>query len=184
VVLVDGGTTTAYDFSGGGETVWGAGMGFDLNDRTAMPGDTAPFNQCDAGVIYNLSVGPVPQPFDASAYAGITFWARGSGQETVFVQFPERRTDPWGGVCDPCAGPGPNSCYDDFEQPIVLTPNWTEYNVLFSDVGTANWSGENLRSLDTTAIYAVRFELLTPPGLALPQFELEVMNVSFESLLP
>src|SRR6202142_3551143 len=70
----------AREVTGGGEVLWGVGFGFDFADSVSLAnmvlaqGGQAPFNECDAGLTYDLKTQPVPVSVDASAHAGISFW--------------------------------------------------------------------------------------------------------------
>jgi hypothetical protein len=88
-----GPTDCAYHVTGSGYTDYGAGIGFDLNDNTASPA--------------------VAQPFDATPYMGLQFFAKGTitgtrgpkyanmAQEihVKFVTATDRSGDDYGGYC-------------------------------------------------------------------------------------
>ncbi len=88
-----GPTDCAYHISGSGYTDYGAGIGFDLNDSSASP--------------------PVAQPYDATAYMGLQFYAKGTITGTrgpkyaslaqqihmKFVTATDRSGDDYGGYC-------------------------------------------------------------------------------------
>jgi hypothetical protein len=68
------GSRLAARSQGEGFVVWGAGIGFELNNQ---------------------------QPYDLSRYAGLTFWARAGAAEpfVLRVSLPDRATAPRGGEC-------------------------------------------------------------------------------------
>ena len=85
------------------------GVGFDLNNSTPMPESMQ------------------SQPYNASAYNGITFWAKGSG--TLRVEFPQRSFVPTdrGGSCT-------GTCWNVYGATTpTLTGNWQQI--------TISWSG-------------------------------------------
>ncbi len=88
-----GPTDCAYHITGSGYTDYGAGIGFDLNDSMASP--------------------PVAQPYDATAYMGLQFYAKGTITGTrgpkyanlaqqihmKLVTATDRSGDDYGGYC-------------------------------------------------------------------------------------
>ncbi len=77
-----------------------------------------------AGMGFNF-IEPKGQ-YDASAYKGISFWAKvGAGSTThVRVKVPDVNTDSDGKVC--------TACFNDFGSDLELTPTWTKYTLPFS----------------------------------------------------
>jgi len=73
-------------------------------------------------------------PYDASAYEGITFWAR--GQDQVFMHVSTVATVPVdeGGTCASAT-----LCWDDHGKSILLTDEWTQYTVRWDEVQQAGW---------------------------------------------
>jgi MYXO-CTERM domain-containing protein len=88
--------------SGQGFTGFGGGIAFDLND-----------------------LGQNRQLYDASAYTGISFWARG-----LPVQFRamvvDKYSDPAGAVC--------SGCYDHFQAPFTPTDDWQQYSFSWKEL--------------------------------------------------
>lgn len=138
---------------GSGFTDWGAGVGFDFL---------------------------VQSPYDASAYAGIGFWARIANAEASLamrMNVNDSNTSPLGGVCDVDCQPasrvrtrdvedfvcdanrGP--CFDEFgvELGSQLGTKWTFFKFPWSALKAVNWSMKNLPGLITQEIYGVRFQL-------------------------
>ena len=117
-LIPDGGrgsSTHAAHTSGSGFTVWGAGMGFDLNDAG---GNTT------------------KNTYDASQYTGFTFYvmAGAGGSTTVRFNVPTKATDPVGGICTPST-----KCNDHFGETLNLTNSWTQVTVKFSDLAQQGW---------------------------------------------
>ena len=94
------------------------------------------------------------QPYDASPYAGITFWAKSDTSQLVRVQLPDKDTDPDGQVC---VGAGTGGCSDHFGKTIVVTPQWVKYTVLFSQLSQAGW-GRKAASFDPSTAYGIEFQ--------------------------
>jgi hypothetical protein len=147
----DGHSTYAMRFSGAGfgqNGGWGASMGFDLNYTTQK------------------------EPYDASKYAGISFWVRLAPECTypdaaqpcqtgLFVALPDMDTDPTGGICyqDGSAA----GCYNDFGTTIPnLSQTWQQVILRFADAKqNASW-GMKFLALDTAHLLSIKFQ--TPEG--------------------
>jgi hypothetical protein len=114
------GSAYAAATSGSGFTVWGAGMGFDLNNPEAV-GQTG-----------------VRGPYDASPYKSIAFKARGNvpvrvALETVGVTPIER-----GGTCTPSMTEG-MECEDLHGVNLNLTAEWQDFEVEFETLRQGGW---------------------------------------------
>jgi hypothetical protein len=122
-----GASTYAVRVVAGGQTDWGGGFG------VSMRWDTA---------------------YDASAYAGLRFWARGRGQFQLQVGMTEtvdRAYPP--GVCVP----GALECGDHFEAaPITLTDSWQEYVITFASLRQEGW-GVPAIAFDRTDMTSIEF---------------------------
>jgi hypothetical protein len=123
--------------TGKGFGTWGAGMGFNFND----PGDGAG--------------GSKKTLYDASAYKGLSFYAKAEAGTAVSIRMniSNKDTDPAGGVCSP-----PPKCSDDFGKSITLTNDWKEYTITFSDL-TQQGYGTPVPTFDASKVYAVHFQV-------------------------
>jgi len=174
--------SNAREVTGGGEKTWGAGFGFDLID--ALPdGGSVVFDACEGGTTLwdnspDAGSTGIPQPFDASAHKGITFWAKSniSGSQKINVQFSEKRTNPWAGICDPCVTTGINACADDYLIGELITTSWKQYTIHWTDLNTQNWTMKGLpkKGFDPSTWYYLHFQFSTNAGTALPNFDLSV----------
>jgi hypothetical protein len=98
---------------GSGFEAWGAGMGLDLNDT---------------GEVVNGI--PKRAPYDASAYKGIAFAARGGAGKLRFaVSTAATEVMTAGGTC--MGGTTTAACSDTHGVDIPLTPEWRTYAVPF-----------------------------------------------------
>lgn len=112
---------------GSGFTSRGAGMGFDLNNPAGKRAT-----------------------YDASAYKGLTFWARSTSSPLhMYVNFPDRDTDPAGGVC--------TTCNDSFGKGIDITTTWAQYTVLFSTLSTDGIGMPAPKAFDPAHVYSIEF---------------------------
>lgn len=73
-------------------------------------------------------------PYDASAFDGISFWARGEGQILFHITTMNTAPTDQGGRCTDTA-----HCWDDFGQQISLTETWTHYTISWDDLRQAGW---------------------------------------------
>ncbi len=97
--------TTGADF-----TKWGSGIGVD---------------------IYNPGSGPSEKEvYDASAYSGVTFWAKSAAPQMVSVVFPDGDTDAAGGVC--------TTCDHHYFKSVQIDTEWKRYTIDFSELDLEN----------------------------------------------
>jgi len=134
------GATFSYHFSGSGFTSWGAGIGLKLADGAQ---------------------------YDASKYAGISFWARvEDGSATALrVNLPDVSTSDAGQVC--------TSCYSHFGADVALSTTWQQFTFTWQQLRQQDW-GDQFNTISATKLYGIEF--LFPANAT---FDLWVTNVSF-----
>jgi endoglucanase len=96
-------------------------------------------------------------PYDASQYAGITFFAkRAAGTASkLTVKLPDGNTDPDGGNC--------SACYNDFGYTVNVGEQWTRYVLPFHDLKQEpDWGAPRKPHVDASKLYAIHFEAKTP----------------------
>jgi hypothetical protein len=132
----------ALCMSGHDFTVWGAGMGTDLGPVT-MDGDMM-----------------VKSSWDASAYSGISFWAKANAGSAVAlrVSLKDANTAPEGGVCDPMVDSGAEACNDDWGRNLNLTEQWAPYTIMYSDMAQSNW-GKQFPAFDAEHVFSIQFQV-------------------------
>ncbi|HYP75191.1 MAG TPA: hypothetical protein VER12_04535 [Polyangiaceae bacterium] len=81
-------------------TNWGSGMGTDMQ--------------------------PNKVPYNASAFAGVTFWARAETTLTLGVIFPDIDTDPGGKLC--------TTCDHHYNKGVQVNQSWQRFTVNFADL--------------------------------------------------
>ena len=89
---------------GGPFTVWGAGFGVGLGN-----------------------------PYNASGYYGIGFWARSAVPLTLQIAFPDKDTAVAGGLCDP-GSTGSNGCYDHYSARRPVGPQWQRIEITYGEL--------------------------------------------------
>lgn len=185
--MINGCSWSYREAIGGGNAKWGAGFGMDFLSYPPDGGQVA-FNQCDAGQIFNVNdfdsgtVGIV-QPYDASKWTGISFWAisfTGKSQ-AVYVQMDDDDTSPWGGKCNACNSTGGTvmPCSDSFRKSVTFTSAWTQIQIPFADplLKPQDWSKNGIKApIHSGAVYNLHFQITAAPT---PPFDLGVAMVQF-----
>jgi hypothetical protein len=122
---------------GSGFGVWGAGMGFDLNN----PGD----GEGGAGI---------KGQYDGSAFQGIAFWAKGSVPMRFKVQLAGTVPTTAGGTC---TGDPDLECQDSHGKSIPLSENWQQYVIPFTDLKQEGWGTKV--GWDATTLVGIQFQV-------------------------
>ncbi len=106
-------------------------------------------------------------PYDASAYSGLTFYARvGANTQTeVRLNVTTLQTLPQGGIC--------KMCYDSFGKTLSLGTEWKQIALTFAELSQRGF-GDPVASFDTAHVYTIDFGLLGP----LP-FDLWIDDIAF-----
>jgi hypothetical protein len=110
--------------AGSGFTEWGAGMGFDLANDGVTKGT-----------------------YNAAAYTGISFWAKGTPFR-LKVLVPATVPTAQGGTCTVAP------CGDNHGSVITATSEWQQFVVPFSSLTQESWGGEQI-AWSTTLLNAV-----------------------------
>ncbi len=119
--------------SGSGFTLWGAGVGVDLNNE----GDP------DGGDGMRMA-------YDASAHSGIAFWARGNAPIRVKLLIDAIVPTDTGGSCA-------TDCEDAHGKIIPLTEEWAQYTVGFDEVLQEGWG--TVAGFDASTLMSVQFQV-------------------------
>ena len=101
--------------------------------------------------------GPNLPDYDASAYAGVSFYARVSEQSNRAMTFKVlgADTDPRGGRCLE-GGPPDTACYDHFKSDVFLTTEWKKYSIRFEQLHQGGF-GLQVDALDLRRVYTLEF---------------------------
>ena len=95
--------------------------------------------------------------YDASAFTGVSFWARADGDSATAVRLkvPDAHTDPAGGAC--------TACFNDFGADLTLTRTWTRYTVPFASMKQLDgWGSPHPAAIDVTKLYGLQWQVVTP----------------------
>lgn len=90
--------------------------------------------------------------YDASAYDGVEFWAKGPAAVYVGVQIIDVQSPKFGGFC------GGEGCYNSHRKRLSLSRTWQRYSVRWSELGQLHSGGR--RPLDTQRIRFLEFTIL------------------------
>jgi hypothetical protein len=132
---------------GSGFTTWGAAL-------------AVSFSQAQTG----------PCPFDASAFSGITFWARSATPTIIRVNLATVATQQTrdGGAC---AG----TCSNDYGTPIALVAAWQKYTIAFTDL-TQRSLGSDAATVAFDPTQLTELQFVAAPGKT---FDISVTDLSF-----
>ena len=164
---VDEAGTTVEPEAGAFELAEGGANGTQRSMQ--MKGKTA----SDGGDIYvgmGFGFTHPTKPYDASAYGGITFWAKKGPGSTgnVRVKIPDANTDPAGKIC--------SECYNDFGYDLTLTEEWKQYTVSFEDMKQGEgWGAPRPNFVDKSQIFGIQWQVADPGA----DFDIYIDEIAF-----
>jgi hypothetical protein len=115
--------------------------------------------------LFRPPVGGTWQPYDASGYKGLRFWARAATPLRIQVKLPDRNTHRTGGVCV--------ICDDGFGKFVDVSTEWQPITILFAETTQIGF-GDKVAAIAPSALYAIEF--VAPKEAA---FDLWVDDVVF-----
>jgi len=145
----------AREFRGGGQSRWGAGIGFNLRAAGA---------------------------FDARGYAGLRFDAVSLANAiTVRVNISDVNTDVQGDVCDVHSPAPSTACGGDYGMQIALPGSmWESYTILFSDLKLPRWTKlrqSRVEGFRRDAVYGIHFQISGDRSAVTPTFGVAFSNI-------
>jgi hypothetical protein len=145
VATIERGASSVYGLStsGKGHKSWGSGLAVSLNRSTV---DNA--------------------PYDASGYAGITFWARAQSALKVTVSLPDVDTASAGMIC--------STCEHHYYKAVQVTTDWQRFTVPFSELSLEPGTVPSPTAFKPSGIFSVMFSLA-----ANQNYELELDDLAF-----
>ena len=110
-----------------------------------------------AGANFGFSLGG---PYDASAYTGLSFWAKidAGTNPPVRVTFPNGDTDPRGAVCSTSTSDSTMACWSHFGRRLTLTTTWTKYTIPFSSLTQDPW-GYQASQFNPSTLFSITFAI-------------------------
>ncbi len=98
--------------------------------------------------------------YDASAYTGISFWAKVGPGSVSKVRFKvsDVETDPAGKICG--QNGTDDGCYNDFGKVFDLTPEWKQYSIAFTDMKQGDgWGIPRPAAILPAKLYGIVWEV-------------------------
>jgi Carbohydrate binding domain (family 11) len=89
--------------------------------------------------------------YDASVYAGLTFWARGRGSVRVAAKMTQIVAEEFGGTCL-------GKCFDAHLTRRTLSPTWQQHTVRWEEL-TQSGFGQSV-PFDAASLYSIEFSML------------------------
>lgn len=134
-------STRAMRVTGSGFSEWGAGFGFS-------------FKSVMRDGVWSSD------PYDISAYSGITFWARIGEMsiDGVRLAVSDNWSVPQGGQCDVSIPSGATACWDHFGTTVMLAQTWKRFTFRFGELTQRNF-GIPRPTLDAAAAHSVEFQI-------------------------
>jgi endoglucanase len=117
-------------------------------------GRTAAGSNVWAGMSVNLA--NPKQPYDASKYRGISFYARRgkAGTPHVIVRVPDAGSDPEGGVC--------KDCWNDFGASLELSEHFRKFVLPFDELRQEPGWGEQRAEIDAKKLFGLKWQIKAP----------------------
>ncbi|HVY31098.1 MAG TPA: hypothetical protein VHB79_31295 [Polyangiaceae bacterium] len=113
------------------------------------------FTTWGAALVSNISYKQTLRcPYNASAFQGLSFVARGGGRVRVQVIMPGVTDKEYGGTCDPDKG---QVCYDNHGVEIDLTPEFKTYELSWSSFQQRGYGTQV--PFDPKTIFALQFAM-------------------------
>jgi hypothetical protein len=104
--------------------------------------------------------------YDASAYAGLTFWARGRASLRVVAKMTHVVGEEFGGSCV-------KDCFDGHGSLLTLTRDWTKYVVRWEELAQRGFGAKI--PFDPRSLYSIEFAI--PENQ--PTFDVWIDDVAF-----
>jgi len=153
-----------------GSTMCHGGMKCIAISGTTVAGDPTANMYAYAGVGFDFSNAKKPCVYNASAYTGIKFWARGDVPITIKLNTTANSTPDGGGTC---SGTTCNGGFSPTGADEVLTPTWTEFTIPFATAMGPTWVIPAI-ALDKATLLTLQFQV--PPGQT---FSIAIDDVTF-----
>lgn len=146
------GTTVWPEAGEAGGTFTPAEGGYKSKYTAEMKGKIGTGSVVFAGLGINMQ--DPKAAYDASKYAGVTFWAKKGPNSTgkVRLKIPDGNTDPEGKVC--------TECFNDFGMDLTLTEEWQRFTLLFRDMKQLEgWGSPRKPHIDASKIYGLQWQV-------------------------
>jgi len=98
--------------------------------------------------LMGFSIADPKAAYDASRYAGISFWAKGPGH--IRFKLPDAYTSPGGGHC--------TDCYNDFGIELALTADWQKYTIPFEWLAQQPGWGDPRPEVEKAGLFEIQWQ--------------------------
>ena len=129
-----------------------------ISGTTAMADETA-MKYPYAGVGFDFSNAKKPCVYNASAYTGIKFWARGDVPITIKLNTTATAMADGGGTC---TGTMCNGGFSPAGVDVVLTTDWKEIDINFATAAPPTWAAALAMHPDKANLVSLQVQI--PPG--------------------
>jgi len=120
-------------------------------------------------------------PYDASAFSGVSFYAR--GDSTISVQVSTAATVPIAtggdGTCQKPGGSPDEGCYGTHRKDVELSADWQHYSLSWDELVQPSWGTP--AALEPSRVIALQFTVLEDEAL---DFDFAVDEVAFTQEQP
>jgi poly(3-hydroxybutyrate) depolymerase len=154
-----------YDDGSAGEQT----VVFAADEETTLQVTSTGWTSWGSGLATTLSPASSPSrlcPYDATAYSGLSFRARGSGRIRLRLATPQNAPVAEGGECTKTG----ELCYDWPGVWVNLNADWTTFSFPFCSLVPEGWSGD-ATPLDPTQLGAIHFQLQGDVNLWLDELQ-------------
>jgi len=142
-----------------GSTMCHGGMACIMISGTTAAADEVAMKYPYAGVGFDFSNAKKPCVYNASAYSGIKFWARGDVPITIKLNTTATATPDGGGIC---AGATCNGGFSPAGADVVLTAAWQQIDINFAMAAPPAWAAELAMHPDKATLVSLQIQI--PPG--------------------
>jgi hypothetical protein len=141
-----------------------------ISGMTAMADELA-MKYPYAGVGFDFSNAKKPCVYNASAYSGIKFWARGDVPITIKLNTTATATPDGGGTC---TGTMCNGGFSPAGVDVILTTEWQQIDINFAMAAPPTWAAELALHPDKASLLSLQVQI--PPGQA---FSVALDDITF-----
>ena len=128
---------------------------------TTAAADTVAMKYPYAGVGFDFSNAGKPCVYNASAYTGIKFWARGDVPITIKLDTTATATADGGGTC---TGTMCNGGFSPAGADVILTTTWQQIDINFAMAAPPSWAVDLAAHPDKATLVGLQVQI--PPGQA------------------
>jgi hypothetical protein len=136
-------------------------LGGRCNSKYAMRLTGSGFSEWGAVISATFRFTDDIQPYDASGYRGITFYARvgPDNNSVVHAQFQDSSSHLLGGACNPISGT-PDECYNGFGADLSsISTEWQKFTLEFATLTQRPGWGYQADAVNPAAVYDLEWNL-------------------------